>query len=143
MPTDDPDTAPITVGFNHIATLTTDLDRCADFYSRAFGATVTFRMDKTDDHPRMFVIDVGGGAALNAFEVGENEIIGDRRVQGKRGAIDHFAISVESIDVLREVERRLIAAGAETGEIHQLGAIWSLFFRDVDGMELEVCAPIG
>jgi hypothetical protein len=33
-------------------------------------------------------------------------------------------------------------AGAETGEIRQLGNEWSLFFRDVDGMELEVCAPV-
>jgi hypothetical protein len=29
----------------------------------------------------------------------------------------------------------------EGGEIQQLGPEWSLFFRDVDGMELEVCAP--
>ena len=35
----------------------------------------------------------------------------------------------------------VVAAGAEIGEIHQLGTTWSLFFRDLDGMELEVCAP--
>ena len=34
------------------------------------------------------------------------------------------------------------AAGADIGEIQNLGGdTWSLFFRDVDGMELEVCAP--
>ena len=60
---------PITVGFNHVATLTTDLDRHAAFYEQAFGAEVTFRMDATDDHPRMFILDLGGGAALNVFEV--------------------------------------------------------------------------
>ena len=31
-------------------------------------------------------------------------------------------------------------AGADIGEIQRLGDEWSLFFRDVDGMELEVCA---
>ena len=34
-----------------------------------------------------------------------------------------------------------MAAGAEIGEIQRLGPGWSLFFRDLDGMELEVCAP--
>ena len=54
---------PVTRGFNHVATLTTDLDRHADFYQRAFGAEVTFRMDATPEHPRMFILDLGAGAA--------------------------------------------------------------------------------
>lgn len=132
---------PITRGFNHIATLTTDLDRHADFYERAFGARVTFRMDATDDHPRMFILDLGGGA-LNVFEVSEGDMIGERRRQGHRGAIDHFGIAVESRAALEEARRRLVDAGAHVGEIQLLGDDWSLFFRDVDGMELEVCAPV-
>jgi catechol 2,3-dioxygenase-like lactoylglutathione lyase family enzyme len=134
---------PITNGFNHIATLTTDLERHADFYKRVFGAEVTFRMEAEDDHPRMFILDLGGGAALNVFEVSEAEILGDRRRQGGRGAIDHFGISVESLAALEEVKQRLVDAGADIGEIQQLGDMWSLFFRDLDGMELEVCAPPG
>jgi catechol 2,3-dioxygenase-like lactoylglutathione lyase family enzyme len=133
---------PITTGFNHVATLTTDLDRHANFYKRVFGAEVTFSMDATPDHPRMFILDLGGGAALNVFEVELDEIIGERRSQGRRGAIDHFGIAVESLAALEDVKQRLVDAGAEIGEIQQLGDIWSLFFRDVDGMELEVCAPI-
>ena len=43
---------------------------------------------------------------------------------------------------LEEVKLRLVDAGAEIGEIQRLGDEWSLFFRDVDGMELEVCAPV-
>ena len=43
---------------------------------------------------------------------------------------------------VREVKQRLDDAGAlDTGEILQLGDEWSLFFRDIDGMELEVCCP--
>ena len=134
---------PISKGFNHVATLTTDLERHADFYAHAFGAEVTFRMDKaTPDHPRMFVLDLGNGAALNVFEVRPEEIIGERRKQGARGAIDHFAIAVASRSELEEAKQRLVDAGAEIGEIQRLGDMWSLFFRDIDGMELEVCAPI-
>ena len=131
---------PISTGFNHVATLSTDLDRHAEWWGRVFGAVVTFKMDKQADHPRMFILDVGGGAALNVFEVSEEEIIGERRQQGGRGAIDHFAIAVDSLEELEAVKQRLIEAGADIGEIQQLGPEWSLFFRDVDGMELEVCA---
>ncbi len=37
---------------------------------------------------------------------------------------------------------RLLAAGADIGDIQRLGDTWSLFFRDPDGMELEVCTPV-
>ncbi|MCX6520835.1 MAG: VOC family protein [Actinobacteria bacterium] len=131
----------ITNGFNHVATLTTDLDRFAAWYAQVFDATVTFRMDATPDHPRMFILDLGGGAALNVFEVPADEIIGEQRRQGGRGAIDHFGIAVDSLATLEQVKGRLEAVGADIGEIQMLGADWSLFFRDVDGMELEVLAP--
>ena len=130
---------PITTGFNHIATLTTDCDRHAAFYGDVFGAEVTFRMEATDDHPRMFILDMGGGSALNVFEVESEEIIGERRRQGGRGAIDHFGIAVDSLAELDTVKQRLVDAGADIGEIQRLGDEWSLFFRDLDGMELEVC----
>jgi catechol 2,3-dioxygenase-like lactoylglutathione lyase family enzyme len=133
----------ITIGFNHVATLTPDLDRLTAFYGRAFGATVTFEMAARDDHPRMAILDLGGGGSLNVFEVAADEIIGDRRKQGHRGGIDHYALAVDSLDTLRSVRDRLIDAGAEIGEIQQLGAEWSLFFRDPDGMELEVCCAAG
>lgn len=129
-------------GINHIATMTTDLERHAQFYGDVFGATVTFTMDAAPEHPRMWVLDLGGGTALNVFEVAEGDIVGDRRQQGRRGAIDHFGIGVASLAQLEELQERLIAAGADIGEIQDLGGEWSLFFRDVDGMELEVCAPL-
>jgi len=133
---------PVTTGFNHVATVTADLDRLKQFYADAFEATVTFEMAKADDHPRMAILDLGGGAALNAFEAEPDEIVGDRRKQGGRGPIDHFALAVESRDVLDGVRDRIVAAGGEVGDIQRLGSEWSLFFRDIDGMELEVTAPL-
>jgi catechol 2,3-dioxygenase-like lactoylglutathione lyase family enzyme len=131
---------PVTSGFNHVATLTTDMDRTVRFYRDAFEAEVVFEMDAKDDHPRMSILDLGGGAALNVFEVAEADMIGERGKQGHRGAIDHYALAVESKAVLDDVKERLVTAGAEIGEIQRLGDEWSLFFRDPDGMELEVCA---
>lgn len=131
---------PITSGFNHVATLTADIERHAEFYKRVFGAEVVFEMEAAGDHPRMFILDLGGGAALNVFEAPKESIIGEQRKIGARGAIDHFAIAVDSLATLEEVKQRLVDAGADIGEIQRLGHEWSLFFRDVDGMELEVCA---
>ena len=132
---------PITTGFNHVATVTADLDRLVSFYKDVFGAEVTFEMAATEDHPRMSIVDIGGGAALNVFEAPAESIVGDRRTQGGRGPIDHYGIAVDSKATLERARDRLVAAGADIGEIQQLGDAWSLFFRDPDGMELEVCAP--
>ena len=132
---------PLTSGINHIATMTPDLDRLVRFYTEAFEAKVTFEISATDDHPRMVVLDLGGGGALNVFEVPEETIVGRRRTMGGRGPIDHFGIAVDSHATLSGLRERMVAAGAEIGEIQRLGGEWSLFFRDPDGMELEVCAP--
>jgi catechol 2,3-dioxygenase-like lactoylglutathione lyase family enzyme len=133
---------PVTSGFNHVATITSDLDRTIRFYAEAFGGEVVHEIPKSDDHPRMAIIDLGGGAALNAFEAPAETIIGERRQIGARGAIDHFGLAVDSRATLDGLRERLVNAGAEIGEIQRLGgSTWSLFFRDPDGMELEVCAP--
>lgn len=132
----------ITSGFNHVATLTSDLDRFKGWYAKVFDAQTVFEMDAREDHPRMAIVELGGGAALNVFEVEEENLIGERRTIGARGAIDHFGIAVADRTTLELVRDRLVAVDADIGEIQQLGREWSLFFRDVDGMELEVCAPV-
>jgi catechol 2,3-dioxygenase-like lactoylglutathione lyase family enzyme len=128
------------IGFNHVAIVTPDLDRLVAFYGDVFGGKKVFEMAEEEGHPRMAVVTMGGGAALNIFESPAESIIGERRTPGARGAIDHFAVAVESLDALETARERLTAAGADIGEIQMLGDEWSLFFRDPDGMELEVCA---
>jgi catechol 2,3-dioxygenase-like lactoylglutathione lyase family enzyme len=133
---------PMTSGFDHVATVTADLERVVAFYRAAFDAQVTFEMAATDDHPRMVILDLGGGTALNITEQPVDTIVGDRTTPGGRGPIDHYGIAVASRAALSEVRDRLLAAGADIGDIQRLGDTWSLFFRDPDGMELEVCTPV-
>ena len=131
---------PISIGFNHVATLTTSMDVAVGFYEAVFDAKVVHVIQPSKDHPYMKIVDVGGGAALNIFAVPEETIIGERRRQGGRGAVDHFAFAVADRATLEQVAERMRAAGAqEVGEIQKLGGELSLFFRDPDGMELEVC----
>lgn len=132
---------PIATGINHVATLTTDMDRTVGFYESVFDAVVTHEVQPTDEHPWMKVVDIGG-TSLNVFEVPVDSIIGERRRIGGRGAIDHFGIAVDGPATLQAMVDKLAAAGAqEVGTIQQLGGELSLFFRDPDGMELEVCCP--
>src|SRR5580704_8324781 len=132
-------THPETCGFNHVATMTANLDRYLEFYQGMFGAEVTSIMEAEGDHPRMAIVNMGGEGALNVFEVPAGSIVGDRTRMGGRGPIDHYALAVESEEKLLEIRDRLVARGASPGEVTQFGpALLSVFFRDPDGAELEV-----
>ena len=130
---------PETSGFNHVATMTANLERYLQFYGDVFGAEVITIMDAEGDHPRMAVVNMGGGGALNVFEVPADSIVGDRTKMGGRGPIDHYAFAVASEKKLLEIRDRLVERGASPGEVTQFGpALLSVFFRDPDGAELEV-----
>ena len=90
----------------------------------------------------MTILDLGAGTALNITEQPADTIVGDRKTAGSRGPIDHYGLAVASRAALEEVRDKLDTAGADIGDIHRLGDTWSLFFRDPDGMELEVCVPV-
>jgi catechol 2,3-dioxygenase-like lactoylglutathione lyase family enzyme len=130
-----------TTGFDHVATVTADLGRIAAFYQGVFDAHVTFEMAATETHPRMVILDLGG-SALNITEQAEDTIIGERGRPGARGPIDHYGIGVAARTDLDDIRRRLVEAGIDVGDIQRLGDTWSLFFRDPDGMELEVCTRV-
>ncbi|MGO8864011.1 MAG: VOC family protein [Acidimicrobiales bacterium] len=128
-----------TTGFNHVATMTGDLDRYLAFYQDIFGAEVITVMEQQGDHPRMAIVNMGGESALNVFEVAADSIVGDRTQMGGRGPIDHYALSVDSEEELLDIRDRLVAVGASPGEVTKFGpALHSVFFRDPDGAELEV-----
>jgi catechol 2,3-dioxygenase-like lactoylglutathione lyase family enzyme len=130
---------PKTAGFNHVATITADLDRYLEFYGDIFGAEVISIMEAEGDHPKNAVVDMGGASALNVFEVPAAAIVGDRTKMGGRGPIDHYALAVESEERLHEIRDHLVAVGASPGDVTQFGpALFSVFFRDPDGAELEV-----
>jgi catechol 2,3-dioxygenase-like lactoylglutathione lyase family enzyme len=130
---------PKTLGFNHVATLTSNLERYLAFYGDIFGAEVVHIMEAQGDHPRMAIVNMGGDSALNVFEVPNEGIVGDRTKMGGRGPIDHYALAVGSEEQLLAIRDRLVEVGASPGEVTQFGAgLRSVFFRDPDGAELEV-----
>jgi hypothetical protein len=56
-----------------------------------------------------------------------------------RGRIDHLALQAASLHAFQTIRDRLIARGATDGFVTDFGPILSLFFRDPDGLECEVC----
>jgi catechol 2,3-dioxygenase-like lactoylglutathione lyase family enzyme len=132
----------LTDGFNHVAVVTKDLDRFIEFYGEVFGAHV--RIDGApgpDDAPplRMAVIDVGPHSELNVFEMPDNPEAARQTPMFGRGRLDHLALQAESMEAFEEIRRRLIARGAADEFVTDFGKVLSVFFRDPDGLECEVC----
>ncbi len=135
--------AVLTSGFNHVAIITRDADRLLDFYGAVFGAEKSVELiDGPPDAPfRLMIIDVGPFAELNVFEMPDNPEV-DRQTPGfARGRIDHLALLAESMDAFTEIRRRLIEHGAADEFVTDFGKVLSVFFRDPDGLECEVCVP--
>jgi catechol 2,3-dioxygenase-like lactoylglutathione lyase family enzyme len=127
-------------GVNHVAILTADSDRLHAFYREVFDATVSHDSE-AGEGMRLSFVDVGAGRELNVFEIADNDEAARQTPMFGRGRIDHLglqAASVEAFDVIRD---RLMARGACDGFVTDFGPVLSLFFRDPDGLEGEVCVP--
>ena len=53
--------------------------------------------------------------------------------------LDHIGLQAESLESFEEARRRLIARGAADEFVTDFGPVLSVFFRDPDGLEGEVC----
>jgi catechol 2,3-dioxygenase-like lactoylglutathione lyase family enzyme len=125
-------------GINHVAILTKDTDRFVAFYSEVFGATVDGQVEPPDGTKLTFV-KIGPHSEFNLFEVPGNAEA-DRQVpMFGRGRIDHIGLHAESLEAFETIRDRLMARGAADAFVTDFGPILSLFFRDPDGLEGEVC----
>jgi catechol 2,3-dioxygenase-like lactoylglutathione lyase family enzyme len=131
----------LTKGFNHVAVLTADMDRLKEFYTSVFGAEVLRDGPGGPDDAkvRMAIVKVGPYSELNVFQVPGNSEAERQTPMFGRGRLDHLALEAESIEAFDEVRDRLIARGAADEFVTNFGAILSVFFRDPDGLECEVC----
>jgi len=125
-------------GFNHVAVLTSDTDRFCSFYREVFDAEV----DGEAQGPpgvRLTFVNVGEGAEFNVFEVAENTEAERQTPMFGRGRIDHLGLQAASLEAFEEIRDRLVARGAADGFVTDFGPVLSVFFRDPDGLEGEVC----
>lgn len=124
-------------GFDHVAVLTADLDRFVDFYREVFGAQVEGGL--SDEGLRMVVLRIGPTSEINVFQIDGNDEATRQTPSFGRGRLDHFAFRAASIEQFDELRDELIRRGCTDGFVTDFGQVLSVFFRDPEGLELEVC----
>ena len=129
-------------GVNHIAWLSTDVERLGRFYTEVFEAEVgPTRPHGQDPGETMTVIRIGPHTELNIFVIAGNTEAQRQTPMWGRGRLDHVGLQAASPEAFAAIRERLMAAGASDGTVNDFGAVHSMFFRDPDGLEGEVLLP--
>jgi len=125
-------------GIDHVAILTNDTKRLCDWYGEIFGAVVEGE-DGEGEHLKLTFLRVGPQTEFNIFEIDGNDEAARQTPMFGRGRIDHIGLRASSLENFEVLRDRLMACGAADGFVTDFGPILSLFFRDPDGLEGEVC----
>lgn len=125
-------------GIDHVAILTNDTKRLCDWYGEIFDAVVEGR-DGDGEQVTLTLLRVGPHTELNIFEIQGNEEATRQTPMFGRGRIDHLGLRASSLESFELLRDRLTACGASDGFVTDFGPVLSLFFRDPDGLEGEVC----
>ena len=126
-------------GVNHVAVLTHDTDRLVAFYREVFDAEIDAHLEEFDGAIQLTFIRIGPTAELNVFQIeGNNEADRQAPMFG-RGRIDHLGLQAVSLDAFDQIRDRLITRGASDHFVTDFGPVLSVFFRDPDGLDGEVC----
>jgi catechol 2,3-dioxygenase-like lactoylglutathione lyase family enzyme len=123
-------------GVNHIAVLTTDLDRFVDFYTDVFGVDVVFT--ETTPAFRHAIVRTGPTSWLHPAELSGNRHGAASPTMFDRGHLDHLALTAATPQTFATIRERLVARGATDGTVEDLGAFHSMWFTDPDGMRVEL-----
>ncbi|HEV2308977.1 MAG TPA: VOC family protein [Acidimicrobiia bacterium] len=125
-------------GVNHVAIITKDAPRLHAFYRDIFGADVPHQADESPG-VRLSFVNIGPTTQLNVFEIDGNHEADHQTPMFGRGRIDHVGLQAASHEAFDTIRQRLIDVGATDGFVTDFGPALSLFFRDPDGLEGEVC----
>ena len=128
-------------GLNHVAVLTNDASRLNDFYRDVFEAEILRDGSEFPEGqgPRLSIIKIGDWAELNVFQIPGNTQADHQTPMFERGRLDHLALQAASLEDFESIRERLMARGAADDFVTDFGTMLSIFFRDPDGLECEVC----
>lgn len=126
-------------GINHIALISGDIDRLRAFYTDVFEAEVgPTRPHGEKGDETMTMIRVGPHTELNVVTIEGNSEPERQTPMWGRGRLDHFGLQAASSEAFETIRQRLVERGASDGTVNDFGGVFSLFFRDPDGLEGEI-----
>ena len=129
-------------GVNHIALISNDVARLGRFYAEVFDAEVgPTRPHGEEPGETMTVIRIGPHTELNVVTIEGNTEPDRQTPMWGRGRIDHVGLQATGPEAFATIRERLVAAGASDGTVNDFGGVYSMFFRDPDGLEGEVLVP--
>ncbi len=123
-------------GINHVAVLTTDLDRFIRFYAEVFGVELLF--EEATPAFRHAILRAGDTSWLHPAEITGNAHATAIPEMFQRGHLDHLALTAPTQEAFEAIRERLLRADATDGVVEDLGAFHALWFTDPDGMRGEV-----
>lgn len=128
-------------GLNHVAVITNDASRLNKFYEEVFEAQIVRDGSEFPDGngPRLSIIKIGEWAELNVFQIEGNTEAHRQTPMFGRGRLDHLALQAASLEAFERSRERLMARGAADDFVTDFGPMLSVFFRDPDGLECELC----
>jgi catechol 2,3-dioxygenase-like lactoylglutathione lyase family enzyme len=128
-------------GLNHVAVITNDALRLNTFYQEVFDAEILRDGAELPQGtgPRLSIIKIGEWSELNVFQIEGNTEADRQTPMFGRGRLDHLAVQAASLEAFETIRDRLMQRGAADDFVTDFGLMLSLFFRDPDGLECEVC----
>ena len=128
-------------GINHVAVITNDAARLNTFYKEVFEAEILRDGPELSEGqgPRLSIIKIGDWAELNVFQIDGNTEADRQTPMFGRGRLDHLAVQAASLEAFETIRERLISRKAADDFVTDFGPMLSIFFRDPDGLECEVC----
>ena len=123
-------------GLNHVAIMTSDLERFIAFYTAAFGLEVVFQESAPD--MKHAVLRIAAESWLHPVQLTGNPHAAGTTAMFQRGHLDHLALTAADPDAFEQTRQHLMAVGATDGAVDDLGAYHALYFADPDGMRGEL-----
>ena len=118
----------------HVGIYVKDMDKMLAFYSQVFGLTVT-----DAGRPPDFHLDIAFLSA-NPGEHHQVVLVGGREEGANANVAQQISFVVASLDEVREMRDRIVAAGMAVRRVVTHGNAWSVYFSDPEDNTLEIYA---
>jgi catechol 2,3-dioxygenase-like lactoylglutathione lyase family enzyme len=132
-------TTPAWSGINHLALITSDMDKTVRFYHGVLGARLAATVGTAEF--RHYFFEFGPHCTVAFFEYADQNIEPFSKPAGvpdpRATQFDHLALNLADENALRGLRQRLADADYEVTDIVEHNSVHSVYFTDPNGIALE------